>query len=46
MTPDTYRRSTVYEIQQPGFYSSDYEILSEALGIEHWIIGGRNEELE
>ncbi|KAJ9103163.1 hypothetical protein QFC21_002585 [Naganishia friedmannii] len=46
MTPDAYGRSAVYEIQQPGMYTDDYAIISEALGIEHWIIGGRDEELE
>ncbi|KAJ9119168.1 hypothetical protein QFC22_003660 [Naganishia vaughanmartiniae] len=46
MTPDTYGRSAVYEIQQPGMFTDDYAILSKALGIEHWIIGGRDENLE
>ncbi|KAJ9122996.1 hypothetical protein QFC24_004035 [Naganishia onofrii] len=46
MTPDAYGRSAIYEIQQPGMFTEDYAILSEALGIEHWIIGGRDEELE
>jgi hypothetical protein len=46
MTPDAYGRSAVYEIQQPGMYTNDYEILSEALSIEHWIIGGRDLERE
>jgi hypothetical protein len=46
MTPDAYNRSAVYEIQQPAMYFNDYPVLSEALGIEHWIIGGRNPELE
>jgi hypothetical protein len=42
MTPDPHGRSAVYEIQQPGMHIDDYSILSEALGIEHWIIGGRS----
>ncbi|KAJ9122995.1 hypothetical protein QFC24_004034 [Naganishia onofrii] len=46
MTPDAHNRSAVYEIQQPSMYFNDYPVLSEALGIEHWIIGGRNPELE
>ncbi|KAJ9110105.1 hypothetical protein QFC19_001776 [Naganishia cerealis] len=46
MSPDALGRSAVYEIQQPGMFSDDYAILSEALGMEHWIIGGRNKELE
>jgi protein O-GlcNAc transferase len=43
MTPDAQGRSTVYEIQQKGMFLDDYAVLSEAVGIEHWIIGGRSE---
>ncbi|KAJ9103162.1 hypothetical protein QFC21_002584 [Naganishia friedmannii] len=46
MTPDAYDRSAIYEIQQPGMYTDDYAIISEALGIDHWIIGGRDPERE
>jgi hypothetical protein len=42
MTPDPHGRSTVYEIQQPKMFMDDYAILSEALGMDHWIIGGRS----
>ncbi|KAJ9110104.1 hypothetical protein QFC19_001775 [Naganishia cerealis] len=43
MTPDPRGRSTVYEIQQKGLFIDDYAVLSEALGIKHWIIGGRTD---
>ncbi|KAJ9110061.1 hypothetical protein QFC19_001731 [Naganishia cerealis] len=46
MTPDAHGRSAIYEIQQPGMFTDDYAIISEALGIDHWIIGGRDPELE
>ncbi|KAJ9103165.1 hypothetical protein QFC21_002587 [Naganishia friedmannii] len=46
MTPDAYNRSAIYEIQQPCMFFDDYAIISEALGIDHWIIGGRDPELE
>jgi protein O-GlcNAc transferase len=46
MTPDAYGRSTVYEIQQKGMFMDDYAVLSEALGMEHWILGGRSEDRE
>lgn len=46
MTPDAYGRSTVYEIQQKGMFMDDYAVLSEALGMEHWILGGRSEARE
>lgn len=43
MTPDAHRRSTVFEIQKQGMNMDDYAVLSEAMEIEHWIIGGRND---
>lgn len=46
MTPDAYDRSAVYEIQQAGMFTDDYAIISEALGLDHWIIGGRDKKLE
>ncbi|KAJ9116168.1 hypothetical protein QFC20_000848 [Naganishia adeliensis] len=46
MTPDAYGRSTAYEIQQKGMFMDDYAVLSEALGMEHRILGGRSEDRE